>query len=193
VAGRVDTGFIEARLEALTAPGEPSEGAIEAAAAALDLGESDGSPWSSAEGLAGFRLNAASASVRITCNGEVYSAPVDADFEADVLIADDEVVIFERGEAFVFTRPAAKDADEASASGDGAIRAPMPGKIVSVSAGAGDKVTRGQPLVTLEAMKMEHTLAAPFDGSVAEVSVKAGDQVSEGVVLARLERAELQA
>jgi 3-methylcrotonyl-CoA carboxylase alpha subunit len=53
---------------------------------------------------------------------------------------------------------------------------------------AGEAVARGQPLVTLEAMKMEHTLTAPFDGTVADVAAAAGDQVSEGVVLARLER-----
>ena len=52
---------------------------------------------------------------------------------------------------------------------------------------AGDTVTRGQTLLVLEAMKMEHALAAPFDGVVAELSAEAGGQVSEGVVLARLE------
>ena len=57
-----------------------------------------------------------------------------------------------------------------------------------MSVKAGEAVTRGKPLVTLEAMKMEHTLTAPFDGQVTEVSAAAGDQVSEGVVLVRLER-----
>ena len=96
--------------------------------------------------------------------------------------------MFEAGEAFVFSRLKAQDVDEASAVGDGAIRSPMPGKIVSVSVKAGEAVTRSKPLVTLEAMKMEHTLTAPFDGQVTEVSAAAGDQVSEGVVLVRLER-----
>ena len=64
----------------------------------------------------------------------------------------------------------------------------MPGRITSVSVKAGDTVGKGQPLFTLEAMKMEHTLTAPFDGQVAEISAKPGEQVSEGVVLARLER-----
>ncbi|MGE5567136.1 MAG: biotin carboxylase N-terminal domain-containing protein [Parcubacteria group bacterium] len=194
VAGAVDTGFIDERLETLTGSGEPSEQAIEAAAAALNLSdEDDASPWSSAEGLAGFRLNGPRAGVRVACNGRTYEAPIDADLEADVLIADEEVVVFERGEAFVFTRPVAQNADEASAAADGAVRSPMPGKIVSVSAQPGDEVARGQALVTLEAMKMEHTLVAAFDGTVAEVSAKPGDQVSEGVVLARLERTDVQA
>jgi len=190
VSGAVDTAFIDQRLEALASPAEPSQQAVEAAAAAMNVADdrADASPWSSSEGLAGFRLNAAKASVRIACNGRIFEAPTDADLEADVLIADGEVVVFERGEAFVFTPPVAQGMDEASAAGDGAVRSPMPGKIVSVAAQPGDAVAKGQALVTLEAMKMEHTLTAPFDGSVTEISVKAGDQVSEGVVLVRLER-----
>ena len=70
---------------------------------------------------------------------------------------------------------------------DGAILSPMPGKIVSVAVEAGQTVVKGQTLLTLEAMKMEHALAAPFDGVVAELSAVAGGQVSEGVVLAKLE------
>ena len=53
----------------------------------------------------------------------------------------------------------------------------------------GDAVTKGQKLVTLEAMKMEHSLVAPFDGTVAELNAYAGGQVSEGALLARVERA----
>ena len=53
----------------------------------------------------------------------------------------------------------------------------------------GDKVSRGQVLMTLEAMKMEHALAAPFDGMVETLAVGPGDQVSEGVTLARLRAA----
>jgi acetyl/propionyl-CoA carboxylase alpha subunit len=63
----------------------------------------------------------------------------------------------------------------------------MPGKIVSVATKAGASVKKGDPLLVLEAMKMEHTLTAPFDGKVAELKAKAGEQVSEGVLLAKLE------
>jgi len=72
------------------------------------------------------------------------------------------------------------------ATGDGAITSPMPGKVVAVSVEAGQSVSRGQTLVTLEAMKMEHALTAPFDGVVETLSVAAGDQVSEGLVMVRL-------
>jgi 3-methylcrotonyl-CoA carboxylase alpha subunit len=66
----------------------------------------------------------------------------------------------------------------------------MPGKITSVEISQGDKVAKGQRLLTLEAMKMEHGLVAPFDGVVAELNTKAGAQVSEGTVLALIEDKE---
>ena len=78
---------------------------------------------------------------------------------------------------------------EASAVGDGSVRSPLPGKIIDLKVKAGDSVSKGQALLVLEAMKMEHALAAPFDGVVAELSAEAGGQVSEGVVLVKLEAA----
>ena len=68
----------------------------------------------------------------------------------------------------------------------GRLTAPMPGKIVSFSVRAGDKVSKGQALAVMEAMKMEHTIAAPADGLVAEVLYAAGDQVAEGAELLKL-------
>jgi acetyl/propionyl-CoA carboxylase alpha subunit len=67
------------------------------------------------------------------------------------------------------------------------IRAPLPGKVVAVTARTGAHVRRGEPLLSLEAMKMEHALKAPRDGIVAEIAVKAGAQVKEGALLVRLE------
>ena len=66
------------------------------------------------------------------------------------------------------------------------IVAPMPGRVTAVEVAAGEKVPKGQRLLTLEAMKMEHGLVAPFDGVVAELSAEAGSQVGEGAVLARV-------
>ena len=68
----------------------------------------------------------------------------------------------------------------------GRLTAPMPGKVVSFAVKAGDKVTRGQPLAVMDAMKMEHTIAAPADGTVAELLFAPGDQVAEGAELLRL-------
>ena len=66
----------------------------------------------------------------------------------------------------------------------------MPGKVTAVEVAAGDKVEKGQRLLTLEAMKMEHALTAPFDGTVAELNAAAGAQVTEGQLLVRVEATE---
>ncbi|OMB79684.1 acetyl/propionyl/methylcrotonyl-CoA carboxylase subunit alpha [Mycolicibacterium conceptionense] len=81
--------------------------------------------------------------------------------------------------------PRFPDPDDAVAHGS--LLAPMPGSVVRVGATVGDTVTAGQPLIWLEAMKMEHTIAAPEDGVLAELNVAAGQQVEVGAVLARVE------
>ena len=68
----------------------------------------------------------------------------------------------------------------------GRLTAPMPGKVVSFAVQAGDKVSKGQPLAVMEAMKMEHTIAAPVDGVVQELLYAPGDQVAEGAELLKL-------
>jgi len=72
-------------------------------------------------------------------------------------------------------------------TGGSAVLAPMPGKIVSVHTEVGARVKKGQALVVLEAMKMEHTLAAPRDAVVASLSAGAGDQVDEGAAVVTFE------
>ncbi|MFV8049703.1 biotin carboxylase N-terminal domain-containing protein [Mycobacterium sp. 48b] len=84
--------------------------------------------------------------------------------------------------------PRFPDPDDAVAHGS--LLAPMPGSVVRVGAAVGDAVTAGQPLIWLEAMKMEHTIAAPEDGVLAELNVAAGQQVEVGAVLARVETPE---
>lgn len=69
----------------------------------------------------------------------------------------------------------------------GSLVAPMPGNVIRLGAAIGDTVTAGQPLIWLEAMKMEHTITAPVDGVLAELNVKTGQQVEVGAVLARVE------
>jgi acetyl/propionyl-CoA carboxylase alpha subunit len=189
IAGDVDTGFIERHLADLAAAPEPSPAALAAAAqAAMVVDETlspDPSPW---RDLTGFRLNAPPAdSVRLFRLGQPVIAQLsERAAPRSVLLTDeDEIVVFEAGEAFVFASHP-PTADEAGASADGQIRSPMPGKVTGLAVKAGDKVVKGQGLMTLEAMKMEHALTAPFDGTVEAVSVTLGAQVTEGAVLAKL-------
>jgi len=99
------------------------------------------------------------------------------------------VLVFDGGDVVEFRRRKSSGPAGVAAS-DGGLRAPMPGKIVAAPAKAGDAVTKGQPVVVLEAMKMEHALTAPFDGVVAEFNVAVGDQVADGAVLAVVKAAD---
>ena len=101
----------------------------------------------------------------------------------------DEVTVFEdHGIAFGVVDPLAR---AAGAQGDGnLIEAPMPGLVRSVEAEVGRRVSKGDRLAVLEAMKMEHALLAARDGVVAEVLARQGDQVEAGAALVRLEPEE---
>jgi len=77
-----------------------------------------------------------------------------------------------------------------STTSGNALTAPMPGKIIAVNAKAGDAVKAGDPLIVMEAMKMEMTLEAPRDGVVAEVSAAVDALVSDGEMLLSLEEEE---
>jgi len=91
--------------------------------------------------------------------------------------------VFTGGEHFTLTyKDPMAHAGEAEAAG-GRLTAPMPGKVVAVLAAAGKEVKKGEPLVIMEAMKMEHTIAAPSDGLVEEVLYAVGDQVADGAPL----------
>jgi 3-methylcrotonyl-CoA carboxylase alpha subunit len=105
------------------------------------------------------------------------------------MIETGEVMVTERGQSRVFSFHAPRPKGGHSAH-DGDIVAPMPGKVLSVEVAEGETVTKGQRLLVLEAMKMEHALAAPFDGTVAELAAEAGAQVQVEALLLRIEPAE---
>ncbi len=198
VSGDVDTALIGERGDKLTRRPPVREEAI-AMAAAEFLGHqtlfgADPSPWAR---LGGFRLNAAPQRVvRMRLGDEAiaydaWAAPVAEDIRGLKIVSlgvAQSVVVFDRGEAYEFSLDTGERADGEVAAGDGAILSPMPGKIVSVAAKAGAKLKKGDSILVLEAMKMEHTLTAPFDGKLTELNAKAGAQVSEGVLLAKLEK-----
>jgi geranyl-CoA carboxylase alpha subunit len=76
---------------------------------------------------------------------------------------------------------------QGEAASDGKLRASMNGRVVSVMVGVGDTVRTGQPIITLEAMKMEHVHAAPISGKVIALHVGTGDQIAASRVVAEIE------
>ncbi|HUP68070.1 MAG TPA: acetyl-CoA carboxylase biotin carboxyl carrier protein subunit, partial [Sphingomicrobium sp.] len=137
-------------------------------------------------GLAGLRLNAPP-HLGVALNGERVELGDEEDIAEVSGFADAErVVVFAEGQAFEFAL-ASRGSGASHGAHDGDIEAPMPGKVTAVEVAAGDKVAKGQRLLTLEAMKMEHALTAPFDGTVTELAATPGVQVSEGQLLLKVE------
>ena len=104
----------------------------------------------------------------ITVNGKTYSVSV------------------ENGAAVSVAQTAAPAAAPAGAQGSVKVTAPMPGKILSVKASAGQAVKKGEVILVMEAMKMENDIVAPQDGTVASINVSVGDAVESGATLATL-------
>ncbi|MBO9648966.1 MAG: biotin/lipoyl-binding protein [Variovorax sp.] len=115
------------------------------------------------------------------------SVECDGMVERSVLaLQADAVHLFHAGRAWSFERVSERKSRVAE-GGNGAVTAPLTGRIVDVAVREGDTVQAGQRLVVLEAMKMEHTLTAPIEGVVAEVCAQAGGQSSKGALLLRIE------
>ncbi|GGC08225.1 3-methylcrotonyl-CoA carboxylase subunit alpha [Novosphingobium endophyticum] len=177
VSGRVDTGLIGRDGEEMAEPPVPSDDVLQAAADAL-VPVTD---------MAGFRLNAAPArSAWFLLDGEKVEIELTGDGSE---VPAPGVLVTDQGQAWLLS-PWRHDAAHGAADGSGAILAPMPGKVIAVEVAHGDAVTKGQKLLTLEAMKMEHSLTAPFDGVVAELTVEAGAQVQVEALLVKIEESE---
>ena len=184
VSGNVDTGLIGRDGDDLVhAPEADSEELVEVAALlAANVGQG---PWNAA---LGFRANAApNATARIRDDaGNVHVVGLT---DVATKAPANDVLAFTGG----FARRYTLDRHEGGHSGgasDGSILSPMPGRIIAVEVSEGQAVTKGQKLLTLEAMKMEHSLTAPFDGVVAELNATAGAQVQVEALLVRIEAAE---
>jgi len=183
---------------------------------ALDMprGKATGDPWSD---LAGWRMAGhADGTVTLVADGktvtqrigvlgrttfDIDGAQVQATRDGNrvtlrtggvtrhctTLVSKDSLTVFQNGDAFVFTCPDPLTQADATGAGGDHIRAPMPGLVTSLTALPGQAVTAGEPLLILEAMKMEHTLKAPRDGTIAKVLTQEGAQVENGAVLIQLE------
>jgi biotin carboxyl carrier protein len=119
----------------------------------------------------------AGAPIEIVMDGRVHRAAALRD--------GDRIFVWVDGRTFVFEREKRRRTRTASDhSGD--LLSPMPGRVRKTLVAPGDPVRRGQPLLVLEAMKMEHSIRAPRDGAVRRLLVREGDLVDAGVELAEI-------
>jgi acetyl/propionyl-CoA carboxylase alpha subunit len=104
-----------------------------------------------------------------------------------VVEVQQELHLFRAGNHAVLRLGRAEDALQGnSAVEQGSLLTPLPGTIVATHVAPGQQVVRGAPLVTVEAMKMEHTLTAPYDGTVTRVAFDVAERVAAGAILVEL-------
>ena len=183
--------WIATRGEELTHPPAEHQHAGVMAVADVMLNERDGAaPWDRRDG---WRMNAVpvrKAMVAVGADAD-WIDPDDYEVDPDTpapLVTDlspRRYAVTTGGDTILIDVPDF-DADAEALAGGDMVKAPMPGKLLSLTVVAGAEVKRGDTVAVMEAMKMEHALTAPRDGVVEAVSGKAGDQVSEGDILVQL-------
>jgi 3-methylcrotonyl-CoA carboxylase alpha subunit len=190
--GEFSTSFIAEHAAELKVLENPDEEMLRQAARQLVYQhEEDGH-----EGLSGFRLNAQpQLAVRVIAGNAretVDAAPEFLDSIYTDRATDEIALVTHCGETFAVALDHPRGTGTSHGVHDGEIEAPMPGKVTAVEVSRGGKVVKGQRLLTLEAMKMEHALTAPFDGTVAELNAAPGQQVTEGQLLVKVDPKEEQ-
>jgi len=104
-----------------------------------------------------------------------------------IVEADQQLHLFRDGHAVQLRLSRTEDALAVSAVAEqGSLLTPLPGTVVAVHVKSGQEVVRGAPLVTVEAMKMEHTLSAPYDGTVTRIAAAVAERVAAGAILVEL-------
>ena len=205
IRGDIDTGFIEKHHGHIVPPRETEQRVLEGAAIVFlrqehaGTGEFEswaltsrpGNVWREAMG---FRLGSEPRfTLRLESGSQISEIHVGADwatreYRVHQGEVDDGLLFIEDAQPR-FVRLARGDGAGHHSTHDGDILSPMPGKIIAVEVVQGQAVIKGQKLLTLEAMKMEHSLTAPFDGVVTELNAVAGGQVQVEALLARIEAA----
>ncbi|AUG09142.1 acetyl/propionyl/methylcrotonyl-CoA carboxylase subunit alpha [Pseudomonas sp. S09G 359] len=196
IDGDFSTGFIAEHFSEIS-PRSPSNEQLSLAAALFYQHSADQHP----QGLAGWRNNASAPwTYRLEVNGEIHHVsaeplPLTTDGRHATVVLDGirrRIPYNLNGDKLwlpgisVLNRTQ-QVANRQADAGSGVVKAPMDGAIVDVRVSAGDSVTKGQLLLVLEAMKMEHPLKAGMDGVVAAVQVVSGDQVRNRQVLLEIE------
>jgi 3-methylcrotonyl-CoA carboxylase alpha subunit len=107
--------------------------------------------------------------------------------DAEIVWGEREAFVLSRGRQLrvAFPDPLARDIDAASSGG--AVLTPIHGRVVEVAVAPGQRVAKGDPLFTVEAMKMEHAVVAPLAGTVETVRITVGQQVEQGAPAIRIE------
>jgi 3-methylcrotonyl-CoA carboxylase alpha subunit len=190
--GMATTGLIAERGDALTKIAPPGDNEWRLAALSLFAPyyhrseDTLAGPWAQSFG---FRLNSAQrATIAVEWAGQTRTMMLlectDASGFASPVSGG--ALVYRDAQPFLFTPPNFATGTSHGLH-DGEIEAPMPGRVTAVEVSQGDKVAKGQRLLTLEAMKMEHALVAPFDGTVAELAAVPQAQVTEGQLLVKVE------
>ncbi|MFT4581812.1 MAG: 3-methylcrotonyl-CoA carboxylase alpha subunit [Gammaproteobacteria bacterium] len=108
---------------------------------------------------------------------------------ANVVSNGTHVDVFVGGEHYAIDIVDPLLASQIGSAAGGSLAAPMPGTVLEVFVSVGDEIPAGAPIMLIEAMKIEHTIAAPYAGIVSEIRFKAGEQITaEGVALAVMEQ-----
>jgi 3-methylcrotonyl-CoA carboxylase alpha subunit len=208
-AGMIDTGFIDANLGRLGAqPRPPNKEAVHAAARLLlerrDQGRASPlhpfDPWRVSDSFEligsrrlGLDVTVDGVPMRLHLVEGANVDPVEKNEGGDEITlhaGNGGVYAFANGrQAFVELVDPFAQAEAGSAEGDGAIRAPMNGRLVAVAVEDGEAVEAGQRLAVVEAMKMEHALVAPHAGVVRDLAASVGEQVEMGETIMRVEKA----
>jgi 3-methylcrotonyl-CoA carboxylase alpha subunit len=202
--GKIDTGLIARETAALGAAPRPTDFAAAARAVeklvAREQERMDArsqkrsnerhSPWDAHDA---FGFNAARetsyvvnidgtrtiARVRFGADGIHASVDGQKAVNCAVVEAGEAVIAWHQGRQTKVVPEEAIAVDLEHLDTGGLVSAPMHGKVLSVEVKVGERVSKGQRLGVIEAMKMEHALTSPLDGTVSEVAVSAGDQVAE--------------
>ncbi|MZR31149.1 acetyl-CoA carboxylase biotin carboxylase subunit [Sneathiella litorea] len=125
-----------------------------------------------------------------TADGGILADIAGHKLSAAAVTQGDKIIVMTTGRQVELMQITNDFDDVGGEAGVGAITAPMPGKLIQIFIESGATVNKGDPLVVLEAMKMEHTLTAPRDGTIEDIFFEVGDQVDDGTVLVRLESEE---